>query len=372
MQKAKSQSHVDPRGPIAAVILGAAVITYSSFSPPAKVGAAFPWTVNPTGLLNDLTTLLGLYAATIPAKELLNSVLKYVGDNIIGYVRMDEGDQKVPKLEVFEFHDLCYLAVNTLVEFVGMNHIGAFLFGKSVDYDPRNFNVFNGPLAFVAVFILNDAIYYPFHLVAHRRIFYPYCHKQHHRQFVPFRGYADAANQHPLEQMYGFSIWIASLWMISKVMGLHAATAWLGSFAWAILNICNHLPFDTRIHLPIPYPAFPQDHNTHHRFPNTNFATLSTMTDRMFGTFRPYKAAGQSESRTEDIPMLIEAVPSHWSVMGTGILLFFSLLAIEVVQLGGALPSTTMSTFVTSASFLLTLSLLCWALRKGASQKKEA
>ena len=26
----------------------------------------------------------------------------------------------------------------------------------------------------------------------------------------------------------------------------------LGSFAWAILNICNHLPFDTRIHLPIP------------------------------------------------------------------------------------------------------------------------
>lgn len=23
------------------------------------------------------------------------------------------------------------------VEFVGMNHIGAFLFGKSVDYDPR-------------------------------------------------------------------------------------------------------------------------------------------------------------------------------------------------------------------------------------------
>eukprot|EP00438_Fugacium_kawagutii_P034948 Skav211768 [mRNA] locus=scaffold674:508479:513919:+ [translate_table: standard] len=84
------------------------------------------------------------------------------------------------------------------------------------------------------------------------RDLYPYCHKQHHRQFVPFRGYADAANQHPLEQMYGFAIWICSLWIISKVQGLHAATAWFGTLAWAVLNICNHLPFDTRIHLPLP------------------------------------------------------------------------------------------------------------------------
>lgn len=71
-----------------------------------------------------MTTLVGLYAATIPAKagvwqkashsqELLNVVLKFLGDHVVGaglwevyrvsfagYVRMDEGDQKVPKLEV--------------------------------------------------------------------------------------------------------------------------------------------------------------------------------------------------------------------------------------------------------------------------------
>lgn len=277
----QAQSHVDPRGPVAAVILAAAVITYSAMSAPVKEGASFPWTLNPTGLLNDLTVWLGLYAATIPAKELLNVILKFVGDHVIGYTRMDEGDQKVPKLEVLEMHDLCYLAVNTIVEFLGMNHTGAFLLGSSLEYDPRGFNIFNGPLAFIAVFVLNDLIYYPFHLIAHRRIFYPYCHKQHHRQFVPFRGYADAANQHPLEQMYGFSIWIGSLWIISKLLGLHAATAWFGTIAWAVLNICNHLPFDTCIHLPVPYPALPKDHNTHHRFPNTNYATLSTMTDQI-------------------------------------------------------------------------------------------
>ena len=36
------------------------------------------------------------------------------------------------------------------------------------------------------------------------------------------------------------------------LVGLPVHSARLGSFAWAILNICNHLPFDTRIHLPIP------------------------------------------------------------------------------------------------------------------------
>lgn len=372
--QADKVTHVDPRGPIAAVALGIFVITYSACSSPAKVGAAFPWTVNPTGLLNDITTLLGLYAATIPAKELLNVVLKYVGDNLIGYTRMDEGDQKVPKLEVLEFHDLCYLAVNTIVEFLGMNHTAAFLIGNSVEYDPRSFNTFNGPLAFIAVFVLNDVIYYPFHLVAHRRIFYPYCHKQHHRQFVPFRGYADAANQHPLEQMYGFAIWIGSLWMIPKLLGLHAATAWLGTLSWAVLNICNHLPFDTQIHLPLPYPALPKDHNTHHRFPNTNFATLSTMTDRMFGTFRPYKAAGKisesKEEEEEEVPILKEAVPSHWSVISLGMLLFISLMAVEAVQLGGALPKTAVSTFTPSALLLLILGFTCWALRQGAYKKQ--
>ncbi|CAK9080155.1 unnamed protein product [Durusdinium trenchii] len=334
-------------------------------SAPVKEGASFPWTLNPTGLLNDLTVWLGLYAATIPAKELLNVILKFVGDHVIGYTRMDEGDQKVPKLEVLEMHDLCYLAVNTIVEFLGMNHTGAFLLGSSLEYDPRGFNIFNGPLAFIAVFVLNDLIYYPFHLIAHRRIFYPYCHKQHHRQFVPFRGYADAANQHPLEQMYGFSIWIGSLWIISKLLGLHAATAWFGTIAWAVLNICNHLPFDTCIHLPVPYPALPKDHNTHHRFPNTNYATLSTMTDRAFGTFRPYRAAGKAvnENDEQEIPSLREAVPSQWSFLCIGVLLFFSLLAVEAVQLGGALPSRSMSAFQSSALLLLTLSFTSWAVR---------
>ena len=42
-------SHVDPRGPIVAVVLAAAVTSYSLMSAPAKAGASFPWTVNPTG-----------------------------------------------------------------------------------------------------------------------------------------------------------------------------------------------------------------------------------------------------------------------------------------------------------------------------------
>lgn len=371
MQGAKT-THIDPRGPCLAVAIIAGVAAYSAVSPPATAGASFPWTLNPTGMLNNLTMYIGLYAATIPAKELLNVVLKVAGDSLIGYTRMDEGDQKVPKLEVLEFHDLCYLALNTVVEFLGMNHVGAFLLGSAVTYGSSNFNVFNGPLAFIASFILNDVIYYPFHLIAHRRVLYPYCHKQHHRQFVPFRGYADAANQHPLEQMYGFSIWIFSLWTMSRTLGLHAATAWFGTLAWAVLNICNHLPFDTQIHLPLPYPAFPKDHNTHHRFPNTNYATLSTMTDRLFGTFRPYQAAGYKapakNGHAANVLGLAEAVPSPLSVVCVGAFLFAALLVLEVVNLGGALPALqAMSVFGTSALLLLILAAACFVLRAGAS-----
>jgi len=377
--EAMQVTHIDPRGPCLAVAIIAATVAFSAVSSPAKDGAAFPWTVNPTGLLNDLTMYLGLYAATIPAKELLNVVLKTAGDSLIGFTRMDEGEQKVPKLEVLEFHDLCYLALNTIVEYIGMQHVGAFLLGSAVIYRAESFNVFNGPLAFIAAFVLNDVIYYPFHLIAHRRVLYPYCHKQHHRQFVPFRGYADAANQHPLEQMYGFSIWIFSLWTMSKTLGLHAATAWLGSLAWAVLNICNHLPYDTRIHLPLPYPAFPKDHNTHHRFPNTNYATLSTMTDRMFGTFRPYQAAGykapaNGNGHATSHLGLAEAVPSPLSVFSVGLFLFLAFLAVEVVNLGGALPTLqAMSVFGNSALLLLIVGVTCLALRAGATPKsKEA
>jgi hypothetical protein len=32
-------------------------------------------------------------------------------------------------------------------------------------------------------------------------VVYPYVHKHHHRQILPKRGYLDAGNEHPIEQV---------------------------------------------------------------------------------------------------------------------------------------------------------------------------
>ncbi|CAE8720637.1 unnamed protein product, partial [Polarella glacialis] len=296
----KHKTYVDPRGPAVAVAFIGLFVVATILSKPSTPESTLPWTLDPTGEMTSVKGYFMLYAMTIPAKEILNVVLQFLGTWVFRFKRMDEGgDGPVKKLEVLEFHDLCYLALNTMVEFLGLNYILAFLLSTSVVYPLRNFCLFSGPFAFVMIMVINDIIYYPFHAVAHKRSLYPLCHKQHHRQFLPFRGYADAANQHPIEQTYGFCIFILSMWITSKTLGLHASSAWFATLSWAILNICNHLAFDTRIHLPVPYPALPRDHNMHHRFPTCNYSTLSSMMDRFNGTYREYVPLGPKKVKLD-------------------------------------------------------------------------
>mmetsp|Transcript_91477 Transcript_91477/g.222132 ORF Transcript_91477/g.222132 Transcript_91477/m.222132 type:complete len:433 (+) Transcript_91477:50-1348(+) len=360
---------VDPRGPFSAAIVVGAFAALTLAAEPAKPGSALPWTLNPTGYLHGVWYVL-LYALTIPAKELMNALLGLAGSVVFGFKRMDEGEGAVRKLEVLEAIDLCYLALNTMVEFIGMNHIVAFLLAGSPEPRLSSFGVLNGPVAFVTVMCINDIIYYPFHLIAHKREFYPYCHKQHHRQFVPFRGYADAANQHPLEQAYGFSIFIASMHLTSKFVGLHASAAWCCFITWAVLNIANHLAFDSKIHLPVPYPAFPRDHQMHHRFPQCNYSTLTSFCDRVFGTFKPYRElgvpitreepAGKSDSK-EQGNQRPEAVPSAYSVAVLGLALMAAAVAVEALQLGGLPEVVELVSLVKPAIVIANVAAVCAA-----------
>eukprot|EP00933_Yihiella_yeosuensis_P055172 TRINITY_DN53871_c0_g1_i1.p1 TRINITY_DN53871_c0_g1~~TRINITY_DN53871_c0_g1_i1.p1 ORF type:complete len:497 (-),score=69.78 TRINITY_DN53871_c0_g1_i1:126-1436(-) len=366
-------------------------ITYSLASSPANANSALPWTLDPGGFYSNMSLYVKFYFLTIPAKELLNLILKFIGSYVLRVRKMDESGGGVKKLEVLEFHDLCYLALNTTVEFLGMNHTIAFLMSSELlEWHLRKYNIYSGPCGFILCFILNDAIYYWFHLVAHKRILYPYCHKQHHRQFVPFRGYADAANQHPLEQIYGFSIWIFSMWLVAKLIGLHVSTACVASLLWAILNVCNHLAYDTRVHLPVPCPAFPRDHNMHHRFPNCNYATLSSMMDRIFGTYKPYIHAAKPLRVSKDLPLGAngmeekeprdvfegktrpQVVPSPWSFGLTSVCLFLGLLITEVSQRRGAVPDHhEMAVFAKSAVVLFNLALVCCALDPGPEEEPK-
>lgn len=90
----------------------------------------------------------------------------------------------------------------------------------------------------------------------------------------------------------------------------------------------NHLSFDGQLHLPLPYPAFPHDHQMHHRIPTCNYSTLTTVFDRYFGSFRPYQPIGeQAEAKVQ--PTRSEAVPSPWAVVGLGVAIIIAALLAE-------------------------------------------
>merc|ERR1711998_827401 len=95
---------------------------------------------------------------------------------------------------------------------------------------------------------------------------------------------------HPFEELYGFLILLVSMRITSSVLGIHTSAAWSAVITWGTFNIMNHLAFDSTLHLPLPYPAFPRDHQMHHRFPHCNLSTLTTVPDRILGTFKPYES----------------------------------------------------------------------------------
>lgn len=364
---------LDYRGPVLAVAVVMSFALITQVSEPAVPGASMAWTLNPTGMLSIQTWWL-MYVGTVPAKHVLDAILNFIGERIFNFKRMEAGSEsKVKKLEVLETIDLSYLALNTVVEFIGMNHILAFLLGENVLKHLGAFNVWNGPVAFVLIMVVNDIIYYPFHAVAHMREFYPYVHKQHHRQFLPFRGYADAANQHPVEQSYGFSIFVMSLWLVSKLVGLHAASAWCAALSWAIFNVANHLDFDSLLHLPVPFPAYPRDHQMHHRFPKCNYSTLTTFMDRAFGTYREYNGISEGIKAVKVDKAKVAAeedsvVPSPWSFIGLAPGLVVCGVVAEIVRSAGSLPALeeVVAVFMPTVALVALAAAGCMAYRKVA------
>lgn len=341
-------------------------IVFSANSSPAKPDGFLPWTLNPTGLVDSMGMYIVLYLVSMPAKELMNFVLETLAGNVLGCRRLDKDKDEgssVRKLEVLETVDICYLTLNTFIEYLGVNHLAAFLLGDATEKRLSSFGVLNGPMAFVFVLCLNDALYWCFHFVAHWRMFYPYCHKQHHRQSVPFRGYRDAGNQHPLEQFAGFSVFLLSLRLTNSVFGLHGAAAWCAFLGWAIFNIANHLPFDMSAHLPLPYPALPRDHQMHHRIPQCNYSKLTSIIDRISGTFRTYRPLGQvGEDRRDFKPLRhCEALPSWRSVACLGICLPTVSVLLEVLCTR-SLPALQLSQFLRTAMLIVNVGAICYAV----------
>ena len=147
--------------------------------------------------------------------------------------------------------------------------------------------LWNTAPALFLVFAIDDAFYAPTHKLMHNYRLYPYIHKHHHRQWLPARGYTDAGNEHPLEQVLGLSCLWATLQIVARLTGLHAATIVVHFTLYAALAMLNHTGCDVRVKLP-GFEYTVGAHEMHHRQPNCNMAQYFMFWDKLMGTYKPY------------------------------------------------------------------------------------
>ena len=72
-----------------------------------------------------------------------------------------------------------------------------------VSWDTSATTIALAPLSLFLIFALDDLIYAPTHRFMHWGPVYWIIHKHHHKQKFPVRGYFDAANETPIEQLLG-------------------------------------------------------------------------------------------------------------------------------------------------------------------------
>jgi sterol desaturase/sphingolipid hydroxylase (fatty acid hydroxylase superfamily) len=186
--------------------------------------------------------------------------------------------------------DGAYLVFNSVIEFIFAQQISNLLWhAPFVVRAPGSVGVLNGPVALWLLLVVDDMMYAPLHRFMHWHVVYRYVHKHHHRNTFPARGYVDAANEHPVEQIAALTLHWTAVHIVAHASGLHVGAV-LAHFGLKALGACfNHTGFDLRLRLPgIEYSV--RAHEMHHRKPNTNFAQYVMFWDRLMGTYKPYES----------------------------------------------------------------------------------
>jgi len=240
--------------------------------------------INPLGF--GLSTYVALAVGKACAEELLNLII--LGSlYLVGFPKLPSRDPKANAkgLESLEIKDYTFLLVNQGVELVFLFHL--MNFGLSLPRDLEQLTVSNTVLVFYATFLVNDFFYYFMHRFLHVPAVYPFVHKHHHRQPLPHRGYTDAANESPIEQVGGLlCIWV-TLKLLEPVLGFHALSLFAFFACFAVLAYLNHTPYDVKLGLwGLEYTV--RAHETHHRMLRGNYSQNTMLWDKVFGTFIDY------------------------------------------------------------------------------------
>ncbi|MCB9682787.1 MAG: sterol desaturase family protein [Alphaproteobacteria bacterium] len=138
------------------------------------------------------------------------------------------------------------------------------------------------PLHALAILAVYDLAYYALHrFVFHHKKLMRYVHRTHHEKRSPSA--PDSLFVHPVETILG----VATLLGATALLGpVHEITFGLVFLAYSPMNLVNHMGMTfPRGHPLALFNGLATAHHGHHRLDvNKNFATLTTLYDRAFGT----------------------------------------------------------------------------------------
>jgi len=156
-----------------------------------------------------------------------------------------------------------------------------------VSLEPRP--LWRHALEIVAVLAIFDFFYYLTHrFVFHGKGFLVKVHALHHQARKPT--HVDALFVHPIETALGLALFLLSIPLVAAISGapLNAYSMAVATLIFTQLNILNH----TFVNLPsFPFSVvsyITQVHAAHHvDMDSGNYATLSMIYDKLFGTYEP-------------------------------------------------------------------------------------
>jgi len=198
--------------------------------------------------------------------------------------------------------DIVYLVVNSSIEFVFAQQIAYLLWHAAyIVRAPSCIGLLNTPVAFWLLLVFDDMLYAPLHRLMHHHALYRWVHKHHHRNTFPARGYIDAANEHPVEQIAALCLHWVAVHVVAHTAGLHVAAV-LAHFGVKALGACfNHTGYDVQLRFcGIEYSV--RAHETHHRKPNTNFAQYVMFWDKLMGTYKEYESGVKASAAAAATP----------------------------------------------------------------------
>lgn len=144
-------------------------------------------------------------------------------------------------------------------------------------------------LRFYALFWCDDLFYTLLHAWFHLGPTYRMIHCHHHQEKYPRRGYQDAGNENPIEQILALTMHMAAVETVRYFLGIDQCAVFAHLSVKAMGSCVNHIDRAVVIHLGMGIKLDASYHRSHHQTGTKNFAQFIPALDFLVQRQRPGK-----------------------------------------------------------------------------------